>query len=56
MDALRWASFLLAVICLVCLGFTPNGPASFALAGFFFVAFVAHCWTYRGAAGDGAGR
>lgn len=49
MDALRWASFLLAVISLVCLWFTPNSPASVLLAGFFLVAFVAHCWTYRGA-------
>jgi len=47
MIPLRFASFLLAALSLVCLWFTPNSPATVWLAGFFFVMFTVCAWTCR---------
>lgn len=47
MVALRWASFLLAVECLVCLFITERGIGSAILAAVFFILFLLFCWTLR---------
>lgn len=47
MITLRWAAILFAAICLVCLTYTPTGPATVWLAGFFAIAFLVVCWTVR---------
>ncbi|CAN7515084.1 hypothetical protein LJR042_003511 [Microbacterium maritypicum] len=47
MVALRWASFLLAAECLVCLFIAERGIGSAILAALFFVLFLLFCWTLR---------
>lgn len=47
MITLRWVAILIAIICLMCLAGTPNGPATVWLAGFFAIAFMVVCWTVR---------
>lgn len=45
MITLRWVAIMFAVICLVCLTYTPTGPATTWLAGFFIASFLVVCWT-----------
>ena len=47
MMAIRFAAFTLAAICLGCLAFTPNSPATLWLTGFFFTFFAIVCLTCR---------
>ena len=47
MVTLRWASFLLAAECLVCLFVAERGQGSVILAGAFFLLLLIFCWTLR---------
>lgn len=45
MAALRWASFLIGVECLICLFFVPRGLWSALLAAGFLLSFAAFGWS-----------
>lgn len=47
MITIRFAAFLLAALCLGCLTFTPNSPATLWLTGLFIIFFVIVCLTCR---------
>lgn len=50
--AIRWLSFLLAAIPLVCLWFTPVSPATVVLAGLFLVFASVYCWSIGAHVGE----